>query len=294
MQSLWRVGGLVVLLLSGCGPTLPGESSDGARAQDGAVAAADAPGGGDPVDAAGGRRDAGASDAGRRDAGRADAGRADAARMDAGHADAARPVDAPRTPDAAAACGPATCAMGCCMGNTCVAGTDVQACGTGGGLCTQCTAQQDCVASGAQRICAGRNYAVKLASASVLSMNGSGAVWDTPTDSGCLDCVLGCCPPDLYATGSVGALTIPRVEATDTANATWNLALGNASDVQLVGATVNVTIVDADNIPADDTIGTCTSTVRATDLAAGQLRLTSAGSTCGGQVTEVVLQFTRL
>lgn len=38
-------------------------------------------------------------------------------------------------------CGPATCPNGCCSGNTCVVGTQDNACGlTGGGVCQDCTA----------------------------------------------------------------------------------------------------------------------------------------------------------
>lgn len=46
-------------------------------------------------------------------------------------------------------CGPATCPNGCCSGNTCVVGTQDNACGaTGGGACTDCTASN--------QVCQGR------------------------------------------------------------------------------------------------------------------------------------------
>ncbi|MBX3213136.1 MAG: hypothetical protein KF850_13965 [Labilithrix sp.] len=51
------------------------------------------------------------------------------------------------------ACGPATCPNGCCSGNTCVAGTQDNACGaTGGGACTDCSASS--------QVCQNRQCAV--------------------------------------------------------------------------------------------------------------------------------------
>jgi len=52
------------------------------------------------------------------------------------------------------ACGPATCPNGCCAGNTCVVGTQDNACGpTGGGACNDCTASN--------QVCQGRQCADK-------------------------------------------------------------------------------------------------------------------------------------
>jgi hypothetical protein len=52
------------------------------------------------------------------------------------------------------ACGPATCPNGCCSGNTCVVGTQDNACGaTGGGACTDCSASN--------QICQGRQCVTK-------------------------------------------------------------------------------------------------------------------------------------
>jgi hypothetical protein len=284
----------VALFAIGCGPHATGTEpiADGGAERDAR--------GGAEVDASG------EADAGlelrdgpeRRPDAAGDASRAsDAAapRTDAApRADAAPLADGPRTPDAAPACGPANCATGCCMGNQCSPGTTTESCGAAGGLCFACTAGQTCLAlPGGLRACGAENYTVKLTSASVSPTNLAGEVWDTPADSGCFDCILGCCPPDVIATGLVAGLPIPRVEVTDTLSPAWNLQLGTISRLQLENAAINVTLLDVDNIPIDDPIGTCIATVSAADLAAGELRLTPANG-CSVKVLGLILTLTRL
>jgi hypothetical protein len=61
-------------------------------------------------------------------------------------------VDAGEFPDidldAPPVCGPSTC-QGCCMNGTCVGGASVDTCGSGGGLCTDCTSKGGACSKGA-------------------------------------------------------------------------------------------------------------------------------------------------
>jgi hypothetical protein len=154
----------------------------------------------------------------------------------------------------------------------------------------------NCVSSGSTYSCEQSfDYEVKLVSAVVASQKPDGTVWDGPQDSGCLDCLIGCCPPDVYpASGSaIAGLSISKDTKDDTVNPTWNQVLGTVSDTQLNGASVNITLMDDDTISAHDMLGSCTWTVSPAAIQALQLVLDKSHG-CSGSVEQVVFSLTKI
>ena len=74
-------------------------------------------------------------------------------------------------------CGPGTC-LGCCVGNTCIAGGGDNLCGSGGGACVNCNA--------ANRLCVTNQGTSYCASA-------CNTVDPQPSLCGCIDGYHGCC-----------------------------------------------------------------------------------------------------
>jgi hypothetical protein len=141
------------------------------------------------------------------------------------------------------------------------------------------------------------NYKVVFASATVDDKNSDGDEWDSPEDSGCINCLLGCCPPDVYAdSGStVAGLSVPKTIEADDTTPTWNLQLGTAAEAQLINGQISVKLMDEDaGVLTDDDIGTCSATIQASDIQARQITLTRAGGTCSGGVNTLVIQFQSL
>ena len=202
-------------------------------------------------------------------------------------------------------CSSANC-QGCCQGDVCDKGDQDQACGSGGAMCQTCTGTMKCSQVGTTRLCktpTDASYQVIFESAVVTKKNSKNAEWDTPTESGCLTCLLGCCPPDVFArqkdlkyAGSMvaGFLVSNSVQA-NTATPKWSLSLGTGSSSKLTGGAISVMLMDDDaGILTDDQIGECKGTIQASDLTAGQLVLSKTGGHCTGNVESLTILFKKL
>ena len=202
-------------------------------------------------------------------------------------------------------CSSSNC-TGCCQGDVCQNGDQEQACGSGGAMCQVCTGTMKCSLVGTTRLCktpVDATYSVVFDSAVITKLNAKGKEWDTPQESGCLTCILGCCPPDVYArqkdltyTGSVVAGMIPSnsVKANSIAPK-WNMTLGTASTTLLTGGAISVMLMDDDaGILTNDLIGECKGTIQSSDLAAGQISLTKAAGACTGNVVSLTILFKKL
>lgn len=75
-------------------------------------------------------------------------------------------------------CGPSTCA-GCCMNDTCQAGTTTIACGKGGAVCVGCKTNQVCRSDQACGVDPTGSWLVWPSSAKITATN-NGTSWDSP------------------------------------------------------------------------------------------------------------------
>ncbi len=202
-------------------------------------------------------------------------------------------------------CSASNCS-GCCQGEVCQNGDQDSACGSGGATCQTCTGTMKCSLVGTTRLCktpVDATYSVVFDSAVITAKNSKGKEWDTPQESGCLNCILGCCPPDVYArqkdltyAGSVVAGMIPSnsVKA-NSITPKWNMTLGTASTTQLKGGAISIMLMDDDaGILTNDLIGECKGTIQDSDLQAGQISLTKAGNNCTGNVVSITIIFKKL
>ncbi len=200
----------------------------------------------------------------------------------------------------------ATNCQGCCQGDVCEKGEQDAACGSGGAMCQACTGKMKCSQVGATRLCkaaADASYSVIFQSAVVTKKNSKSQEWDTPKESGCITCLLGCCPPDVFArqkdtkyVGSLvaGMLVSNSVQA-NTATPKWSLSLGTASATKLTGGAISVMLMDDDaGILTDDQIGECKGTIQTSDLTAGQIVLSKTGGQCTGNVESLTILFKKL
>ena len=202
-------------------------------------------------------------------------------------------------------CSASNC-TGCCQGDVCENGDQDSACGSGGAACQTCTGTMKCSLVGSTRLCktpTDATYSVALDSAVITKLNSKGKEWDTPQESGCLTCILGCCPPDVYArqkdltyTGSVVAGMVPSNSVVaNSITPKWSMTLGTASTSQLTGGAISIMLMDDDaGILTNDLIGECKGTIQSSDLLAGQIVLTKAAKHCTGNVVSITITFKKL
>jgi hypothetical protein len=190
-------------------------------------------------------------------------------------------------------CDATNCKNGCCDGTTCKTTIDEAHCGSGGQKCDACVSGEKCeLVSGAHQCVAESKgtYQIVLVSATVHSKKSDGSNWDTSKDSGCLSCLIGCCPPDVYANDAsrFGSLQVPKLVISDDTNPSWNIVVGELDAAQLAGATVHIELADEDvSILTDDKIGSCDTVLTANDVSAGILTL-SPQRGCASGVDSVV------
>jgi hypothetical protein len=78
----------------------------------------------------------------------------------------------------APACGPTTCATGCCAAGRCITPTTAQQCGTRGAACVACGGCQQCGASGVCELSPTSKWVVQCASAQLTVLPPTGLTWD--------------------------------------------------------------------------------------------------------------------
>lgn len=212
-----------------------------------------------------------------------------------------------QTCQGSAACGPATCATGCCQGNQCLPGNLDSACGQGGKACADCTStSQSCNIS--TRICEGSTSCGPSTCASGCCESGqclSGTA-DSACGSGgaaCQSCGGGTCQNqqcsggaasykvyldsgqvvanpwvacqeancDLVVTLTVLQLTATSTMIQDNNSPVWNEYLLTAPESDLTSSFV-AKVYDDDYV--DIKIGDCAPTVTPSILASGSLTTT--------------------
>jgi hypothetical protein len=170
-----------------------------------------------------------------------------------------QPHDTQPPHDTVPVCGPGNCA-GCCTANTCRSGKEPDACGAGGGACTDCFATKKvCGATGSCTGCAngvqcpGDTFCLNPGAASGLCEPAYGRAWRVNAysaeigksyDSGS--------DPDAYAKVTVGSKYGYTKTIWDNYKPTWNQYVSNPLNKT---TKVMVEVWDKDNHNSDDYIG---------------------------------------
>lgn len=150
--------------------------------------------------------------------------------------------------------------------------------GAGSELCAACTGDLSCVAGACV---ADPVYRVVIVSA-VISQNKSGTAWDSVVFTNPL--------PDPYVGFALATDTFldgftPTIDNTITPN--WNHAIGNYLGSELVSEGLGFNVRDSDGLGVFETIGACSHTVTANELASG----TKTFASCGQYVMNLRVNF---
>lgn len=165
----------------------------------------------------------------------------------------------------ASSCTPTNCGTGCCLNNTCLYGTADNACGYGGSPCTACQSNEKCSLSthacvSSQKPDSGTgtteagttktSYAVMLGSAQK-------ALGTFKCDSCPLVCD-GICELYVKVKWKGAEIVKPKPENAKTSdNPTWDLPLFVATETELLGGSMEATLMDES--PVDAILAFCTT-----------------------------------